>query len=571
MDRVPSPAEEGVEAPSKGADSISLNTRRCTMPITPVDSEYLSPYPSQTQGPVNPHTLQASVYQPSDFGSECDTHYPSPNNGDDRGTSPRPESRGNLAPPNYIPRWWTRPNQNRGATTGRVPMESDANQARSRSVSGSSINSLTSWSSSSFHSPIERSKKSQGTESGPSPQGRNRMENSPVPTFYAPLDHNGRLRISTEVGDSSQDTTMSPLLPFPQITVSDWGRGKDPSTSNVMVLTPCSMEADDMSRRQSDCSVLNLDGPTCETPQLLDVPGSNEGESPFTAFNHHTPWGPARSLTETKSPNELVLDRKIEKTNQAVEEWLAESIRVDSIREDSISPIITEDKDIHEDNNIPSKEIMPGNLTRNHTIPRQLYYNLEDPHISERDLEFMGHHRVWDDPPALHDISQSNDRTHQPSTSQAAIEKFQGMCGDNDSAVSIAASCGTRRWSLVSSIDSHDIEKGGYLFKMTPKVSDNRPPSVGRVFEFENLLKRPSVDEDNESSKPNTHNSPGKKTRTSEEKFENRGVLDAGCYDVGFCQGCLLRDTTCDQRLPSCTACDERGTTCIALMAVPRR
>ena len=572
MDRlcVPSPVEEGIEAPSKSVDNVAPNTRRCTLPITPVDSEHLSPYSSQTQVPVNPHTPVSSVYPPSDFGSECDSHYPLSNNGDDLGTISRSESKGNLAPPNYIPRWnWTRPHQNRDVNIRRGSTDSDANQARSRSVSGSSINSMLSWSSSSFYSPIERTKKDQGPETGPSHRRSNRIENSPVPSFHAPSEPNGRLRIGTEVGDSSQDSAISPLLPFPQITVSDWGRGKDPSTSNAMVLTPCSMDTDDTSRRQSDCSVLNLDGPTGEALQLLDVPGVSEGGSLITACNHHTPWAAARSPTETKSPNKQALNGMSQKTTQVVEEWLAESNEVYPIREGSIPPIASDD-DAHEDNNVSSKKISLGNLTRNHTIPSQLYYNVKDQHISERDLEFMGSYRVWGDPPALHDISEPDDRIHQPSTSQAAIEKFQGMCDDNDPAVSIAALCGTRRCSLASSVDSHDIERGAFLSKMTPKGSNDGRSFIRRVFDFETPVKRPSVDEAESSS--NTPGPPSRKrARTSDERSGERSVLGSEFYDMESCQACLLRDTACDQRLPSCSACEECDTTCIALIAVPRR
>lgn len=573
---MPSPLGDDDDAPSKVANKNGLNTHRGSLPITPIDSALLSPYYPHIQIPtVNPHTPPATVgtpsaYQQSDFDSEGDAHESPSVNYEDVGTSPRPGSAGKLVPPKRKLSWGrpekqSKPNLNTDIVgIGMDSAGSDPSQTRSRSISASSINSLTSWTSSVVNTPSEKLKEKE-VYIDPFFGVVDRLERTRSPAPYVPPSPNRHLTIDTGVDCSSQNTTASPLLPFPQITVSDWGRGENPTISNALVLNPPNIETDlGVFSQQNNTPNQNGNGPLDKEPQL-EVPQRGNGGGSVWSANHHGSGAGIRSIGEILSLNDLALSRQAQERNKAIEEWL-------SVVEHSHnnSSDVGHRTTSFEWNNVTSEDIPLGHHTKNHLVPGQLYYSLEGQHHTEQDLAFMRAPRNWVDPPTIPTISQPGTKPLQPPSSRAAMELFQRMCQETGSTTSGEASCGTRRWNFQSSEDSHTLEKGNFLFQKV--TTTTRPPISMRPSSTDELSttnprKRSGIGVDGASVKTEVMNPSIKKLRSwdeesavspdtikpeSIEEIERTGLNNC---DLLPCNSCNRRVVHCDQVVQLCTNC----------------
>ncbi|KAH8910799.1 hypothetical protein BR93DRAFT_943088 [Coniochaeta sp. PMI_546] len=180
------------------------------------------------------------------------------------------------------------------------------------------------------------------------------------------------------------------------------------------------------------------------------------------------------------SINESATKREVEEKNKEVRHWLTESTsqgRLDSEGTDGPVSHPTE-----EDDNISPTEIPLGDSTENRPIPGQTYFLEGGGEMTAQDLEIIRQNRNFADAPLLERIHRTDpEHAHQPQTSQAAIEKFERMCRDNDSLLSRAATWGTRRRSFPPTLDP-DYEEtlsGNFLKKLNMGKSDNnRRPSL---------------------------------------------------------------------------------------------
>ncbi|KAI4861306.1 hypothetical protein F4820DRAFT_71664 [Hypoxylon rubiginosum] len=198
-----------------------------------------------------------------------------------------------------------------------------------------------------------------------------------------------------------------------------------------------------------------------------------------------------RPSEEVPSPNQQAANRERAETNKKVYEWVSRSAGDPSGTSGGAggsSNIVAGGQD-SEDDNIPSGEIPFGDPTENRHIPGQTYLHVDGPGgpLTQTDYDIMRQLQTWGDAPAIHAIQ--SDQQFQPATSQAAIEKFNRQCQDNESIVSRAATWGTRRRSLPSVVDMEGIISGSFLKKLS--LSHSRRPSF--IKKIPGLVRKPSA------------------------------------------------------------------------------
>ncbi|KAI1775162.1 hypothetical protein F4818DRAFT_452070 [Hypoxylon cercidicola] len=198
-----------------------------------------------------------------------------------------------------------------------------------------------------------------------------------------------------------------------------------------------------------------------------------------------------RPSEEVPSPNQQASRRERAETNKKVFEWVSRSSGDSSGTPGGAggsSNIVAGGQD-SEDDNIPSGEIPLGDTTENRHIPGQTYLHIDGPGgpLTQTDYDIMRQLQTWGDAPAIHAIQYG--QQYQPATSQAAIEKFNRQCQDNESIVSRAATWGTRRRSLPSVVDMEGIISGSFLKKLS--LSHSRRPSFMK--RIPSLVRKPSA------------------------------------------------------------------------------
>ncbi|KAK5990745.1 hypothetical protein PT974_09015 [Cladobotryum mycophilum] len=198
---------------------------------------------------------------------------------------------------------------------------------------------------------------------------------------------------------------------------------------------------------------------------------------------------------EIASINEIVSRQVMEEKNAEVGNWLTNNT------EDVAAPpekTVDEINAIEEDSRRSNDGVPLGDTTENRYLDGQTYYNPNnDGQMTDQDYETILKDRNWADAPILHSISDGRYGRHQPQTSQAAIERFERMCRDNDSIISRAATWGTRRRSLPSVIDL-DIEgitSGSFLKKLSiSRGSGEKGSRHGSLLkDLRGLVRRPSA------------------------------------------------------------------------------
>ncbi|KAK5663297.1 hypothetical protein OQA88_3725 [Cercophora sp. LCS_1] len=193
-----------------------------------------------------------------------------------------------------------------------------------------------------------------------------------------------------------------------------------------------------------------------------------------------------RPVTEGASMNELAAKRKVDERNEQVSDWVATTpvlgpdpatINQPPPRPDDIA-----------DDTLPKGEIDANAETENVPVSGQTYYTGKGGELTEEDVDLIRRNRNWEAAPLPFEIARSR---YQPQTSQAAIEKFERACRDNDSVVSMAATWGTRRRSLPM-IDVEGITSGSFLKKLSISRGEpgGRRPSL--LQELRGLVRKPS-------------------------------------------------------------------------------
>jgi hypothetical protein len=252
----------------------------------------------------------------------------------------------------------------------------------------------------------------------------------------------------------------------PRVTVSHWDRD-DVGTSHTL-------DAEQQLQRGDPALFITRD----ESGRW--IPDQSTGQSGLDPS--------IRPAAIMPSINELANERKVGVRNQEVKVWLEKSAVVPH----SSPQIVEQPADVPRDgdDNIPPKDIPMGNETENNPVPGQTYYVETGGELTREDLDLMRQARNWADPPVPFHISQP-DAPYQPQTSQAAMERFQRMCRDNDSVVSRAATWGTRRFSLPSNVDAEIEVAGNFLKKLSLSQRSPRRPSI--LEGLRGLVRKPSV------------------------------------------------------------------------------
>lgn len=306
----------------------------------------------------------------------------------------------------------------------------------------------------------------------------------------------------SEANSIPQDPSMATLHQHISMPVSIWDDDDLQPLPGEDVVTVCNQgtaSAEIMNGTypffDGDCSMFPNPEPAERKP-----PPSGRGPSELTGG-----LGPEiRPTTEVTSINALHHQRAVEARNDMVYAWLQETIGVTML-----DPGVAGERPLNatnddDDDGVPVDELTLGSGTENIAQPGQIYYleeasGLKDP----EDFNIMSLGRHWNDAPARLGISPANCRRTQPATSSAAMARFSKMCEDSaeDPALSIAASCGTRRASLPPIYDVEGSTAGHFLCKMADPVREERPranPSASKRCVVQETLKRKHCDREEE-------------------------------------------------------------------------
>ncbi|KAI1503659.1 hypothetical protein F5X99DRAFT_416967 [Biscogniauxia marginata] len=299
-------------------------------------------------------------------------------------------------------------------------------------------------------------------------------------------------------GDSwSSDDGLAPTAPVmasqsPRVTVSMWNKDDDTPIQGIERSFTTGTEESRKTMRAPHSIAGDLAGePSYDS--LASIPRNAQGSwLPNTDSGHRGLAPGNRPTEEVPSPNQLAARREREKRNKAVSAWVARSTSNPSDPpeanvEGSYSNVASAQ---HDDDNIPAGEIPLGHTTENKHNPGQTYLNLDGPGgpITQTDFDIIRGIRNWGDGPMIHAI-QSGEPS-QPITSQLAIEKFNRQCQDNDSIISHAATWGTRRRSLPSVVDMDGVISGNIFKKLSLSNHSRRPSFMKRI---PSLVRKPSA------------------------------------------------------------------------------
>ncbi|POR36574.1 Uncharacterized protein TPAR_03254 [Tolypocladium paradoxum] len=203
----------------------------------------------------------------------------------------------------------------------------------------------------------------------------------------------------------------------------------------------------------------------------------------------------SRPSDEIPSINEVMTRRNVEDRNQEVGKWLSGNLDdVSAPREESAEEIRALEQSGYDSNDgIPSAD-----ATENRYVPGQTYYNEECVgQMNDVDRDIIAANRNWADAPVLHQITMGTPGRNQPQSSQAAIERFERLCRDNDSIISRSATWGTRRRSHPSifHLDMEGVTSGGFLKKLSlSRGSGDKSNKSGSLLrDLRGLVRRPSA------------------------------------------------------------------------------
>ncbi|PHH86214.1 hypothetical protein CDD83_10575 [Cordyceps sp. RAO-2017] len=279
----------------------------------------------------------------------------------------------------------------------------------------------------------------------------------------------------------------------PRVTVSVWDKSDGPRVDAVAR----TFDEDGQCAARSDLRSAGDLISSAHRPHFSaaapDAPGSWHQTSP----PHRIGLDPRhRPIDEVPSINEVATRRNAQRRNRDVSNWLANQLDESSAPQDTSSHDMCAMEKLRQD----TQDGIPlGDQTENRFVPGQTYYNeAGGGPLTQEDREIIAEDHKWADAPMLQHIALSPGRATQPQSSQAAIERFERLCRDNDSILSRSATWGTRRRSHPSVLDA-DIENvtgGNFLKKLTigrGSGDKGSSRSGGLLKDLRGLVRRPSA------------------------------------------------------------------------------
>lgn len=455
-------------------------------PITPVDSNLLSPYSSQLQSntaspDTNPYTPSESIgsfYQPSEF----DDPFFGANFDDVEAGSP---DFLDTNPPSLtidVPHQSTSP----------APAQNDVGVPAGYPISPrKSPPTIPSFDVNVNHSANTRaSVVSQGFSNPPRPSVDSVDSEQSSPQLTPDTNGGGWSRSSTD--------SVAPAIPAmanqsPRVTVSLYGRDGERPVQGVERHLPTTAESPKTVR-----GTHSLAGDLAVEPAYnisANVSRDTQGLWVTHPATGHRGLAPEdRPAAEVPSPNEEAAHQQVMEKNKEINDWVVESNTFNN--DPNNPPSFGNNKTYNpsatpyaDEDGIPRGDIPLGDTTENRHIPGQTYYRTDGPGgpITQTDFSIMRQLRIWADAPVVHEIQIEHS---QPGTSNAAMERFMRQCQDNASIVSRAATWGTRRRSLPSVMDEEGVLSGNFLKKLSISGHSRRPSILSRI---DSLIRRPSV------------------------------------------------------------------------------
>ncbi|KAI1379442.1 hypothetical protein F4677DRAFT_332899 [Hypoxylon crocopeplum] len=297
--------------------------------------------------------------------------------------------------------------------------------------------------------------------------------------------------------DSLAPTTLAMAAQSPRVTVSMWNRDEEAPIQGIErsftagAESPRTVHASQASHASHSLAGDLAGDPTHENSSNI-VRDAHGSWLPHSSAGYRGLAPGNRPSEEVPSLNQQAARRERDEKNREVFEWVSRSggePNDPSGSREGSSNIVAGGQD-SEDDNIPNGEIPFGNPTENKHIPGQTYLNIDGPGgpITQADFDIMRQLPTWGDAPAIHAIQSGYQ--YQPPTSQAAMDKFNRQCQDNESIVSRAATWGTRRRSLPSLVDMEGIVSGNFLKKLSISNHSRRPSFIKK---FPSLVRKPSA------------------------------------------------------------------------------
>ncbi|KAI1386585.1 uncharacterized protein F4822DRAFT_320768 [Hypoxylon trugodes] len=452
-------------------------------PTTPIESHLLSPYSSHVRSnsasPTNnfntpADSVSTDIYQSSDLGSEFDDALLSVDfNNLDSGM------------PHFLEDFDNTQNSFGPHTTnqdnGNVDTQYPLSPHQTPSIQSTSAFDSNAEAGVDSNAPAEPQYFS--NEARPSTNSVDSNQSAPQLT----PDTNGD---SFSSDDNPIPTALAMATRSPRVTVSMWNQGKEAPIQGVE--RPLNVEMEAPSTTHASYSLAgDLAGEVTHENQPAVFRDAHGNWLPHSTAGYRGLAPGNRPSEEVPSPNQQAARRERDEKNKEVFEWVSRSTgdRNDfSGGSDSSSNRVASGQS-SENDNIPDAEIPLGNTTENRHLPGQTYLNVDGSGgpLTHTDFDIMRQISTWGDAPAIHAIQ--SDRKYQPETSQAAIEKFNRQCQDNDSIVSRAATWGTRRRSLPSIVDMEGIISGNFLKKLSISGHSRRPSFMKRI---PSLVRKPS-------------------------------------------------------------------------------
>ncbi|KAI5868322.1 hypothetical protein GGS23DRAFT_22079 [Durotheca rogersii] len=317
-----------------------------------------------------------------------------------------------------------------------------------------------------------------------------RFANSINTSQFAP-----QLTPDTNGDGFSSDGSLAPnalamAAQSPRVTVSMWNRDEEAPVQGIE--RSFASGADGSQTNQASISLAgDLAGDPAHENLVAVSRDAHGGWLPHSTAGYGGLAPGDRPTQEVPSINQQAASRERDEKNKEVFEWAARSTGWSADftgTSDGSSNKLAERRD--SEDNIPPGEISLGDATENKHIPGQAYLHVDGSGgaLTQTDFDIMRQLRTWGDAPTIHAI-QSGSR-YQPLTSQAAIEKFNRQCQDNESIVSRAATWGTRRRSLPSIVDIEGIVSGNFLKKLSISGHSRRPSFMKRI---PSLVRKPSA------------------------------------------------------------------------------
>ncbi|KAI1103962.1 hypothetical protein F4804DRAFT_342148 [Jackrogersella minutella] len=323
--------------------------------------------------------------------------------------------------------------------------------------------------------------------------------------------------------DNTAPASLAMATQSPRVTVSMWNRDEDAPVRGVERSFSAGTEgprtvhashnlAGDLARESTHESIAGV---------LRDANGS---WLPHSAAGSRGLAPGNRPSEEGPSPNQQAARRERDEKNKEVFEWVSRSTgnsnNVPGGQGSSFNMAASgQDSD---DDNIPTSDIPLGNTTENRHIPGQTYLNMDGPGgpLTQADFDIMRQLPTWGDAPAIHPIQSISQ--YQPATSQAAIEKFNRQCQDNESIVSRAATWGTRRRSLPSVIDMEGIVSGNFLKKLSISGHARRASFMKKL---PALVRKPSASQILKRKGSNASDVPPEDLEDQDRRRESKDTL----------------------------------------------